>query len=92
MSLSPLGLGGDGLDGAHEDVRDDVDGNEAVDKSSKVEDYPHLPRPGELNKEREQDPFLRAGITGFLQGLGLLRGEREVGGVVLATHCTHFMW
>ena len=36
--LHCLGLGGDGLYGAHEDVRDDVDSYETVDKSGKVEE------------------------------------------------------
>ena len=91
MSLSPLGLGGDGLDGAHEDVRDDVDSYEAVDKSGKVEENSELPGPGDLHKEREEDSFLRANILG-LGARGSLRGETEVGGVVLPDHSTHFMW
>ena len=63
--LHCLGLGCDRLDGAHEDVGDDVDSHEAVDQTSKVEDNSELPGPIDFNKEREEDSLLRADILGF---------------------------
>ena len=62
--MSPLGLGGDGLDGAHEDVRDDVDGDEAVDEAGEVEEDAEPPGPGHLYEEGQQDPLLRAHVLG----------------------------
>ena len=42
------GSGGDGVDGAHEDVRHDEDGHEAVEEAGQVEGDPEPERPGDL--------------------------------------------
>ena len=42
------GGGGDGVDGAHEDVRHNKDGHEAVEEADQVESDPDPERPGDL--------------------------------------------
>ena len=56
--LDDLGLGGDGVNGAHEDVGDDVDCDKAVDEAPKVEAHPQPPRPGHLDEQWQEDSFL----------------------------------
>ena len=64
-----LGLGGDLLDGAHEEVGDELDAEEGVEEAYEVERRPRLPRPRSLEEEGQDD----ADVGGALVDLAALR-------------------
>ena len=64
-----LGGGGDGVNGAHEHVRNHEDPEEAIDDAGEVEADPDPDRPAALEEEREHHPLHGARVLVGTDGL-----------------------
>ena len=85
------GGGGDGVNGAHEDVGHNEDGHEAVEEPDQVERDPDPEGPGDLYEEGEDHPLLAALVLGpapdrLMAGVELL-GVAEVADVPGPASC-----